>query len=189
MNELRLERRAAVASLLDGRKESIVVAGLGSPIYDVFAAGDHSLNFYDWGAMGSAAMVGLGLALAQPRRPVIVFTGDGEMLMGLGAFATIAQHCPPNLAIVVLDNEQYAETGMQRTATGIATDLAAVARGCGLKNAVTLTSDSELTLLKEKIQACDGTKVAVLKIVPGDQPRTIPMRDGAAIANRFILAL
>ena len=165
------------------------MAGLGSPVYDVFAAGDHDLNFYDWGAMGSAAMVGLGLALAQPKRPVIVFTGDGEMLMGLGSFATIAQHCPANLSIVVLDNEQYAETGMQRTATSFGTDLAAVARACGIENAVTLTQRDEIAEVGPKLHARVGTQVIVLKIKPGDQPRTIPEREGTAIASRFIRSL
>ena len=134
----------------------------------------------------SAAMVGLGLALAQPERPVVVFTGDGEMLMGLGAFCTIAQHRPDNLSIVVLDNEQYAETGMQTTATGFGTDLAAVARACGLEDARTLRSDADLAGLRESIHAGTGTLVAVLKIAPGDQPRTVPLRDGAAIADGFI---
>src|SRR4029453_15523598 len=120
--------RPAVSQLLSDRRNMLVVAGLGSPVYDVFAAGDSALNFYDWGAMGSAAMVALGLAVGQPDRPVLVFTGGGGMLMGLGAFSTIAQHRPPNLSIVILDNEQYAETGMQQTATGFGTDLAAVAR-------------------------------------------------------------
>lgn len=167
----------------------LVVAGLGSPVYDVFAAGDDALNFYDWGAMGSAAMVGLGLALAQPARPVVVFTGDGEMLMGLGAFSTIAQHRPPNLSIVVLDNEQYAETGMQQTATGFGTDLAGVARACGLASAETCCSADDLPGLRDRLHACDGTLVAVLKIEPGDQPRTVPERDGAVITDRFMQSL
>lgn len=184
-----LERRKAVAQLLENRGELLVVAGLGSPVYDVFAVGDSPLNFYDWGAMGSAAMVGLGLALAQPERPVTVFTGDGEMLMGIGALATIAQHRPPNLSIVILDNEQYAETGMQQTATGFGTDLAAVAKACGLNNAETYTSDEAIPGLREKIQSRAGTLVAVLKIHPGDQPRTVPERDGAVITERFIKAL
>jgi thiamine pyrophosphate-dependent acetolactate synthase large subunit-like protein len=184
-----IERRPAVAELLKDRGAALVVAGLGSPVYDVFAAGDDDLNFYDWGAMGSAAMVGLGLALAQPTRPVIVFTGDGEMLMGLGSFSTIAQHCPANLSIVVLDNEQYAETGMQRTATSFGTDLAAVARACGIKNASTLTQQGGVAGVRPTLHARAGTQVIVLKIKPGDQPRTIPEREGTVIASRFMRSL
>jgi thiamine pyrophosphate-dependent acetolactate synthase large subunit-like protein len=184
-----IERRPAVAELLKDRGDALVVAGLGSPVYDVFAAGDHDLNFYDWGAMGSAAMVGLGLALSRPERPVIVFTGDGEMLMGLGSFSTIAQHRPANLSIVVLDNEQYAETGMQKTATGFGTDLAAVARACGFKEAFVLTQQDEIAALRHKLHARAGTLVAVLKIRPGDQPRTVPERAGTLIASRFMRGL
>jgi thiamine pyrophosphate-dependent acetolactate synthase large subunit-like protein len=184
-----IERRPAVAELLKDRGAALVVAGLGSAVYDVFAAGDHDLNFYDWGAMGSAAMVGLGLALSCPERPVMVFTGDGEMLMGLGAFSTIAQHRPANLSIVILDNEQYAETGMQKTATGFGTDLAAVARACGLKDASVLTRQDEISALRSKLHARAGTLVAVLKIRPGDQPRTVPEREGTLIASRFMRSL
>jgi thiamine pyrophosphate-dependent acetolactate synthase large subunit-like protein len=184
-----LERRDAVARLLADRDAMLVVTGLGSPTYDAFAAGDHDLNFYLWGAMGSAAMVGLGLALAQPRRPVVVLTGDGEMLMGLGAFATIAQHRPPNLTIVVLDNEQYAETGLQSTATCHGADLAAIAAACGLPAALTLRSQDDVRALRQRIDRRAETIVAVLKIEQGDQPRAMPMRDGAAIAHRFRTAL
>lgn len=167
----------------------IVVAGLGSPVYDVFAAGDHDLNFYNWGAMGSAAMVGLGLALACPDTPVTVFTGDGEMLMGMGAFSTIAQHQPKNLSILVLDNQQYAETGNQATATGFGTDLAAVAAACGIGDSQVVDDDADIADIKERLHAGIATCVRVLKIHPGDVPRTVPIRDGAEIKVRFRQAL
>src|ERR1700730_6065474 len=108
-----LDRREAVEALLAGRGNMLVVTGLGSSTYDVFASGDHDGNFYLWGAMGGAALVGLGLAIAQPTRPVIVVTGDGEQLMGLGGLATIAVREAPNLSVVVLDNGHYGETGGQ----------------------------------------------------------------------------
>jgi len=126
-----LERRAVVRTLLAGREDLAVVTGLGSPSYDTVAAGDHDLNYYLWGAMGSAATVGLGLAIAQPRRPVLVITGDGEQLMGLGALATIAVQRPANLTIAVLDNERYAETGMQHSHTGAGVRIDQVAAACG----------------------------------------------------------
>src|SRR5215469_2147092 len=122
-----LSRRSAVAQILADRRDTLVVTGLGSPTYDVAAAGDHPLNFYLWGAMGSAATMGLGLALAQPRRRVLVITGDGELLMGLGALATIAAKQPANLAIAVIDNERYGETGMQASHTGVGVDLGEIA--------------------------------------------------------------
>src|SRR5216683_2761220 len=98
-----LDRRAAMRTLLDGRGDLLLVTGLGSTTYDAAAVGDDSRNFYLWGAMGAAAMIGLGLAIAQPDRRVLVVTGDGEMLMGLGALATIGVQCPPNVAIAVFD--------------------------------------------------------------------------------------
>jgi thiamine pyrophosphate-dependent acetolactate synthase large subunit-like protein len=105
-----LQRRAVVRQLLHHRGTMIVVAGLGSTAWDLAATGDHPLDFPLWGAMGGAAMVGLGLALAQPARTVLVLTGDGELLMGLGSLATIGVQKPANLAIVVFDNGLYVAT-------------------------------------------------------------------------------
>src|SRR5215510_9354310 len=122
-----LNRRDSVRELLRERSELIAVAGLGAPAYDLASCGWSPLDFPLWGAMGGAAMVGLGLALAQPERTVLVLTGDGEMLMGLGSLATIAAAGAPNLAIAVLDNARYGETGSQHSHTGLTTDLAAVA--------------------------------------------------------------
>lgn len=184
-----IDRRAAVAELLRDRGEILVVSGLGSPTYDLFATGDDHLNFYLWGAMGAAAMTGLGLALAQPDRPVLTLTGDGEMLMGLGSFATIAQHKPANLSIIILDNECYGETGEQLTATGQGTDLAAVARACGIEQVRNLTKPDDVPVLRSAVHAISGTLVAVLKIDPKPVPRLIPLRDGVAIKTRFRTAL
>ena len=123
-----------VKKLLEKRGDLLVIAGLGSTAWDITAAGDHDLSFPTWGAMGQAAMMGLGLALAQPKRRVLVITGDGEMLMGLGALATIGVQKPANLTVVVIDNERYGETGMQATHTASGVDLAGVAKACGFKN-------------------------------------------------------
>ena len=129
--ESSLDRREVVARLLARRESLLVVTGLGSPTYDVHAAGDHDGNFYLWGAMGSAALIGLGLAQAQPDRRVVVITGDGEQLMGLGGLATIAVSNPDNLVVVVIDNDHFGETGMQTSHTGHGLDLASVAQSCG----------------------------------------------------------
>jgi len=125
-----LDRRAAVAAILKPRGNALVVTGLGSSTYDVAAAGNHPLNFYLWGAMGGAAMLGLGLALARPDRRILVVTGDGEMLMGLGSLATISVKRPRNLSIITIDNQYYGETGMQPSHTS-RVDLAGVARADG----------------------------------------------------------
>src|SRR6188768_275489 len=139
-----IDRRAAVVRLLESRGDGLVVSGLGSPTFDVFAAGDSPLNFYLWGAMGGAAMVGLGLALAQPARRVLAVTGDGEMLMGLGSLATIGARRPANLAIVVLDNQSYGETGMQPSHTARGVDLAGIALAANFRQAATIATPAEL---------------------------------------------
>ena len=181
-----LERRAVVRSLLAGRDALVVVTGLGSPSYDVMAAGDHELNFYLWGAMGSAATVGLGLALAQPQRPVLVVTGDGEQLMGLGGLATIAVARPKNLTIVVIDNGRYGETGMQLSHTGLTIDLARIAAACGFADVRTVNTLSEVSELRRTMhQDASGPRFFVLKVKADVVERSLPFRDAVHGKNRF----
>jgi thiamine pyrophosphate-dependent acetolactate synthase large subunit-like protein len=184
-----MDRRAAVARLLRDRADALVITGLGSPTYDVTAAGDTPLNFYLWAGMGGAAMVGLGLALAQPGRRVLVVTGDGEMLMGLGSLATIGVERPGNLAIVVLDNEHYGETGMQPTHTGRGVDLAGIARAAGFPYAVTARSEPELDGLAPKLFTDRGPLFAALKVSTDPTPTSLPPRDGPYLRSRFREAL
>src|SRR5712664_2608335 len=132
-NDPRLDRREAMRMLLDRRGDMLLVTGLGSTTWDAASVGDDERNFYLWGAMGAAAMVGLGLAIARPERRVLVVTGDGEMLMGLGSLAAIGVQRPPNLAIVVFDNSHYGETGMQASHTAEAVELLGVAQACGFE--------------------------------------------------------
>jgi thiamine pyrophosphate-dependent acetolactate synthase large subunit-like protein len=183
-----LDRRDAVARLLKDRGDLLVVTGLGSPTYDVAAAGDDARNFYLWGAMGGAAMVGLGLALAQPGRRVLVVTGDGEMLMGLGSLATIGVTRPANLAIVVLDNAAYGETGMQASHT-VTAGLAAIARGCGIPLAFEVEDEAGLEDLAARLFAASDTLFACIKVAATDQKRVLPERDGVALKRRFRAAL
>lgn len=182
----KLERRAVVARVLAGRGDMAVVGGLGAPTYDLAAAGDHDRNFYLWGAMGGAAMIGLGLALAQPDTPVLVITGDGEMLMGLGAFATIGVQRPGNLSIMILDNELYEETGAQQTHTGRGVDLAAVARACGIADAQVIGAAGDLDGFAARARRLgNAPSVAVVKIGPSDAQKVLPSRDGAWIKARM----
>src|SRR5437773_6250485 len=142
--EPRLDRREAMQALLDGRGDLLLVTGLGSTTWDAAAIGDDDCNFYLWGAMGAAAMLGLGLAIARPDRPVLVVTGDGEMLMGLGALATVGVQRPPNLAIAVFDNGHYGETGMQASHTDGGVSLCGVARSCGIEQVFDIADDAAL---------------------------------------------
>jgi len=186
-NDGTLDRRVAVATLLRDPGDLLVVTGLGAPSYDVSAAGDRALNFYLWGAMGGTAMVGLGIALAQPHRRVLVLTGDGDMLMGLGSLATTAAAGAPNLAIAVLDNARYGETGAQRSHTGLATDLEAVAAGCGWRLTTTVRGMDEVEALRHRLR--HEPLFAVLRIAPEEQARHLPPRDGAHLTDRFRHAL
>ena len=184
-----LERREVVASLLKDRKNLLVVAGLGSTAWDITAAGDAPLNFPLWGGMGNAAMIGLGLALAQPKRRVLVITGDGEMLMGLGSLATIGVQKPRNLALVVIDNERYGETGMQATHTAAGVDLAAVARACGFRSARQVRSRAQLGSLRVAAHALPGPVFAQVKVIAQKIPLVLPPRDGGLLKARFRRAL
>jgi thiamine pyrophosphate-dependent acetolactate synthase large subunit-like protein len=189
MPEPQLERRKVVARILADRGDMLVVTGLGSPTYDCAAAGDHTLNFYLWGAMGSAVTVGLGLALAQPRRRVLVITGDGEMLMGLGALATVAAAKPDNLAVAVIDNERYGETGMQQTHTGAGVDLAAIARAAGFRETATVRQTAELEDAVPILRRAKGPALVVLKVSPARDPLVLPPWDGPLLKMRFRQAL
>ena len=184
-----LDRRGVVAALLEGRGDLLVVAGLGSSAWDCAAAGDHDLTFPLWGGMGQAAMTGLGLAVARPDRRVLVFTGDGELLMGMGSLATIAVQHPHNLTIVVLDNGRYGETGMQESHTAHGVDLAAVASGCGFPRTSVIRSMEEIHALRESIHRAPGPTLAVVKVHPDKPPLVLPPRDGPLLKDRFRAAL
>ncbi len=184
-----LKRRAVVKQLLAERGEMLVVGGLGASAWDITSVGDHPNNFPLWGAMGGAVMIGLGIALAQPKRRVLVITGDGEMLMGLGSLATVAVQQPKNLAIVVLDNERYGETGQQLTHTGMGTDLAAVARATGIEKSSMVRTDKELHTLRTRLTQVTGTQFAQIKVDPEKLPIVLPPREASYLKNRFRISV
>jgi thiamine pyrophosphate-dependent acetolactate synthase large subunit-like protein len=181
-----LDRREVVARLLRDRHDLLVVTGLGSPSYDVHAAGEHDGNYYLWGAMGAASLVGLGLAQAQPERVVMVITGDGEQLMGLGGLATIAIAAPQNLIIVVLDNGHFGETGMQKSHTGLGLDLAAIAAAAGFAEARCVADAEGMEAAAHAIrQAASGPRLYVMKVKAENLPRSLPQRDAVFGKNRL----
>jgi len=181
-----MNRREAVAKLLESRNGALVVTGLGSPSYDVHAHADSDDNYYLWGAMGGAALTGLGIAQAQPHKRVMVITGDGEMLMAFGSLATISVARPNNLDIIVLDNQHFGETGMQDSHTGMGIDLASVAKASGFKNTAVVHELHEVDALCEKLsEPADGPGFYVLKVAPKNLPRSLPPRDATYIKNRF----
>jgi len=184
-----LHRRELVQRMLAERGDMLVISGLGNPSWDLAAAGDNDLNFYDLGAMGSAAALGLGLALAQPSRRVLVITGDGELLMGIGTLATITGPQPKNLAIAVLDNEAYGETGLQPTHTAHGVDLAGIALASGFPVAKTVRNEAEFAAALPVLRSASGPVLVVLKIVAEKLKIVSPPRDAAYVKSRFRKAL
>jgi thiamine pyrophosphate-dependent acetolactate synthase large subunit-like protein len=185
----RLNRRQVVARLLEDREDLAVVTGLGSSTYDVASCGDHDNNFYLWGAMGGAAMLGYGIATAQPARPVTVFTGDGEMVMGLGSLATLGLRPCANLTLVVIDNGQFGETGQQTSHTGYGLSLVEIASTCGFDWCREITEMSAVESLHQRMHANEGMIFATLKVNTEELERVLPPRDGALISTRFKSAI
>jgi thiamine pyrophosphate-dependent acetolactate synthase large subunit-like protein len=179
-----LDRRVVMNALLQARGDSLIVTGLGSTCYDAGTA-DNPNTFYLWGGMGAAAMMGLGLALAQPSRRVVVITGDGEMLMAFGAFATIGAKSPSNLSVVVIDNEHYSETGMQPTHTHRGVSLGGVAQACSFPVVQTVYTEQELEAVRAPVFSGSKLMFCAIKVNTQRYPMSIKMRDGAHIKNRF----
>ncbi len=183
-----LDRRVAVRAILAERGDSLLVTGLGSSCYDAGTM-DHPLSYYLWGGMGGATMIGVGMALAQPKRRTLVITGDGEMLMGLGSLATIGAEKISNLSVIVIDNELYSETGMQPTHTSRGVDLAAVAQAAGFVITANISTLAELKTWIPKLYNAPGPLFLTIKVNANRYPLSIRLRDGAHIKNRFREAL
>jgi len=180
-----LNRREIVSVICNHCPDSLFISGLGSASYDLHAAGDNNRNFYLWGAMGGAAMTGLGLAMSQPDKHVIVLTGDGEQLMGMGALATIGACKPDNLAILMLDNGQFGETGKQQSHTSKGIDLSAVASACGIGTSMSVTDEAGLTTLLSALDSQQESLFATIRISTESVERSLPILDGVELKNRF----
>ena len=185
----KIQRRPFAADLLAKRNGALVIPGLGSPTWDAFAAGDNPEYLYSWGGMGMAVPTALGVALAQPGRRVLALTGDGEMMMGIGSLGVVAEQAPPNLAILVLDNEHFGETGKQTGLTAGSTDLCKIAEGFGFRRTMLVTEHGAVDELAALLFETPGPVFAVAKIALSEDPWMLPEKDGAAIARRFRVAL
>lgn len=188
-SNVRADRRAFVSNLMQSIPDALVITGLGSAAYDVYASGDRDKNYYLWGAMGGSTSMGLGLALAQPTKSVVVITGDGEQMMGIGSLATIGGKLPKNLTVVVLDNGHFGETGMQKSHTSLGTNLVAVAQGFGIHHAYAVRGLQEVAQVAADVQAQAQTTFVQVFIEANEPPRALPPRDGPFIKNRFRAAL
>jgi thiamine pyrophosphate-dependent acetolactate synthase large subunit-like protein len=200
MSTATLQRRPLVEKILAGADDNLlVIAGLGSANWDITAAGDRPLNMPLWGAMGGTVSMGLGLAIAQPARRVLVITGDGDMLMSLGALATVAAQAPDNLAICVLDNGKFGETGNQATHTsprnngptdsGAGTDLEMIARGCGIADTATVRDQDGIARLVKDLRTGKGPVFRLVKVMVEKLEFVMPPQDGAHLKDRFRIAL
>jgi thiamine pyrophosphate-dependent acetolactate synthase large subunit-like protein len=190
MSSALLQRRDVVGALLATRAPNLlVVGGLGSSSWDIAATDDNPQDFCMVGGMGLTVPVALGLAGARPENRVLVITGDGDMLMGMGSLATVAKVRPRNLAIVVLDNEVFGETGGQPTHTAGVTDLAAIAKGAGIAVTGTIRDNTALTAATPLIHETDGPVFYVVKVTT-DMPETVyPPLDGPFAKDRFRTAV
>ena len=183
-----MTRLEATRRLRARLRDEIVVPSLGHPAYDLFEAGDRPENFYTWGSMGLASSIGLGLAMAQPRRRVIVLDGDGSLLMNLGSLTTIATVAPVNLILIVWDNELYGTTGGQPTATAGVTDLAAAAKACGIPWSVLVSEPEAFDAAFERASREPGPWVIVAKVKESGAA-TKPPLDAPMIKRRFMAAI
>jgi thiamine pyrophosphate-dependent acetolactate synthase large subunit-like protein len=179
------DRRRLVADLLTRRGDSLVIGGLGASTWDLAAAGEHPANIYLWGAMGLACSIGLGLALAQPARRVVVITGDGEMMMGIGSLAVIANAPCSNLGILVLDNQAFGETGRQSGLTAGSTDIRVMAEGAGIRSTMAVRSPGDLEALNTLMFEKAGPTLAVAKIEFSEDPLVLPTNNAAWMAEQF----
>jgi thiamine pyrophosphate-dependent acetolactate synthase large subunit-like protein len=183
-----MNRLEATRVLVACAGDAPIVASLGHPAYDLFAAGDRPANFYTWGSMGVASSIGLGLAIGRPDLRVFVADGDGSLLMNLGSLATIGWTAPPNLVLIVWDNQAYATTGGQPTATAKGADLEAAARAMGVEASVTVRDAGELRSALVRAQAEPGPWMVNAKVAEST-PQEKPPLDCVFIKQRFMRAI
>ncbi len=185
-----LDRETAVPVLIGRHEDFLIIAGLAGTARDIaHLAKDGDCAFTLAGAMGAAAPMGLGLALARPEKRVLVITGDGELLMNVGSLATIAVLDPPNLAIVCVDNGHYGETGYQKSHTSLGVDLEKMAQGAGIKRSCTVSRESEVAEGARLIREGNGTAFVLLRVKPTDPPRLKRSLDPSLERLRFRQAL
>jgi phosphonopyruvate decarboxylase len=185
-----LDRREAVPALIGRHEDFLIVAGLAGTSRDIAAlTGNGAHAFILTGAMGAAVMIGLGLALARPERRVLVATGDGELLMNVGALATVAVMNPPNLAILCVDNGHYGETGYQKSHTSLGTDLEKIASGAGIRLTRTVEQEADIPAAARLLREGNGTCFVLLRVKPTEPPRDQRMLDPAGGRIRFREAL
>jgi phosphonopyruvate decarboxylase len=166
-----LDRTHAVPAIVGAHEDFLIVTGLAGTSKEfghMTRDGDHLFSMA--GAMGAACSVGLGLALAQPDRKVLVATGDGELLMNVGSLATVSVHNPPNLSILCVDNGHYGETGYQLSHTSLGVDLEKMAAGAGIKATRTVETEDQIAEGARVLRESNGTSFVLLRVKPTNPP-------------------
>jgi phosphonopyruvate decarboxylase len=185
-----LDRCDVVPKLLENPQDFLLIAGLAGTAKDIAHLCGPLPNYYTCaGVMGGATMMGLGLALAQPSKRVVVATGDGELLMNLGSLATVGVMRPKNLAILCVDNGHYGETGYQQSHTARGVDLAAIATGAGIPIVRTVSQDDDIPEAASLIRQTDNPCFILLRVKPTDPPKVRRSMDAAWTKHRFRDAL
>lgn len=185
-----LDRREAIPALLGRHEDFLIVAGLSGTSRDIAALTNNGTHAYILtGAMGAACMMGLGLALARPDRRVLVVTGDGELLMNIGALATIAVMNPPNLSIICVDNGHYGETGYQQSHTSLGTDLERMAAGAGIRLTRTIEQQADIAAGACLIREGNAASFVLLRVKPTEPPRDQRLLDPTGGRIRFRASL
>ncbi|HYS47849.1 MAG TPA: thiamine pyrophosphate-dependent enzyme [Xanthobacteraceae bacterium] len=185
-----LDRRDAIPALIGRHQDFLYVAGLAGTSRDIAALTADGAHIYTMaGAMGGACMMGLGLALARPDKRVLVVTGDGELLMNVGALATIAVMNPANLSIVCVDNGHYGETGYQKSHTSLGVDLEKIAAGSGIKRTMTIGGKAEIAAGARLIREGNGTAFVLMRVAPTEPPQFKRNLDPSSCRDRFRAAL
>ncbi|MEM9576517.1 MAG: thiamine pyrophosphate-dependent enzyme [Pseudomonadota bacterium] len=187
MMENLLDRKDAVPAIVGDITGKLVITGLAGPAQDMAAHTDNADNcFMLGGAMGAAVSMGLGLALAQPDRQVLVVTGDGELLMNIGALAVVAAMQPKNLSILCIDNAHYGETGYQPSHTSLGTDLEAVAKASGIADTMTVASGEGIAKGHAMLERDDAPVFVLLRVSKAPSARQPRSWDAVDRKNAFM---
>ena len=163
-----IDRRAVLPELFSDPENYLLLSGLAGAAKDTAAWTREAENLLTLGgAMGGAVSMGLGMALAAPGQQVAVITGDGELLMNIGALATVASAAPDNLSIVCIDNGQHGETGGQPGHTSRRTDLAKMAEGAGFASVMTVSAPGDLAAASRFIAESVAPRFLWARVMPG----------------------
>ena len=186
MTEAKIDRRELLPQLFENPDDYLFVSGLAGAAKDTSALTDDGDNLYTMaGTMGAAVPMGLGVALNASDRKVVVVTGDGELLMGIGSLVTVASMAPANLSIVCIDNAQHGETGGQPGHTGKSTDLETIAKGAGFSSTMTITCSDQIKDGVGFLATATGPRFLNVRVTDG-MPSTYKRNmDPAACRHRF----